>query len=63
MSQSQRTVRVKCVAGRVVALDGGRPLAHGERCEAPDTDVTRDQIASGLLIELPAARKRTSEEG
>lgn len=63
MSQSQRTVRVKCVAGRVVALDGGRPLAHGEHGQAPNTDVTRDQIASGLLLELPGSAKTTTREG
>ncbi|ADB50164.1 hypothetical protein [Conexibacter woesei] len=49
-----QTITVKNVARGTVDLEGGRILAPGESGEAPDNDRTRAQIASELLVEMPA---------
>lgn len=57
------TIPVKNVARRPVDLEGGRVLAHGERCDdAPDTPRLRAQIDAGLLVPCEPALIETHEK-
>lgn len=54
-----KTITVRNLSRRPVALEGGRVLAHGERGLAPDSAHTRALIEAGQLHPVSAGAGKT----